>query len=88
VFFDESITDQVQAVSPYSLPRSMPDGAPAGSRTLNATDGVYKSQSGSSCLLGLTPLGSSAADGYKATITLGVDPSATPAPVGGGGGHP
>jgi len=59
VFFDESLNDAVYATSPYD--------EKSGNRTLNDQDGIY-SQGGSASLLDLSQTG----DGYRATITLGV----------------
>ncbi len=54
-------------------------------RVLNGSDQVYAGQGGSRSKLKLRALGSKVADGYLATITLVVDPAATPAAVGVGG---
>jgi protocatechuate 3,4-dioxygenase beta subunit len=73
LYFDDSTTDAVQNVDPYSQPRSSP-------RTTNPNDTIYTGQGGADALVTLTPLGSSASAGFRATITLGVDPTASPTP--------
>jgi hypothetical protein len=51
-----------------------------------AEDDIFNSQHGAACLLNMTRLKTgSNANGFLATVTLAVDPDATPAPVGRGG---
>ncbi|MFD9429847.1 intradiol ring-cleavage dioxygenase [Streptomyces sp. NPDC060002] len=65
LFFDPDINEEVQATSPYS--------ANTTKETTLANDSIYDDGGASSGLLTLTALGSSVSDGYKATITVGVD---------------
>lgn len=65
LFFDPDINEEVQATSPYS--------ANTTKETALADDSIYDDGGASSGLLTLTALGSSVSDGYKATITVGVD---------------
>jgi protocatechuate 3,4-dioxygenase beta subunit len=73
LYFDDSVTAMVQQVDPYSQPRQS-------TRVTNDQDSIYTGQSGADALVVLTALGSSPSAGYKATITLGVDPTASPVP--------
>jgi protocatechuate 3,4-dioxygenase beta subunit len=78
MFPPEDISDQVYKLAPYS--------SHAGTRTPQSRDGIFTGQHGSSAMLSLTPLkAGSVADGYLAEVRLGVNPDATPAPVGAGG---
>ncbi|MFE7835990.1 intradiol ring-cleavage dioxygenase [Streptomyces sp. NPDC057474] len=65
LFFDEAINEEIQATSPYS-DNTTPE-------TTLSNDSIYDDGGASSGLLTLTALGSSVSDGYKATITVGVD---------------
>lgn len=65
LFFDQDINTEIQATSPYS--------ANTTKETLLENDGIYDDGGASSGLLTLTALGSSVSDGYKATLTVGVD---------------
>ncbi|QJT01465.1 intradiol ring-cleavage dioxygenase [Streptomyces asoensis] len=65
LFFDADINEEIQATSPYS--------ANTTKETTLANDSIYDDGGASSGLLTLTALGSSVSDGYKATITVGVD---------------
>ncbi|MEK8170602.1 intradiol ring-cleavage dioxygenase [Streptomyces sp. M19] len=67
LFFDESVTEAVAEVAPYDT-NEVP-------RTTLDQDGIYDGGGTASGLLALTPLGDSAADGYAASITVGVSPS-------------
>src|SRR5579883_3511040 len=79
MFFAEDVSNQVYKLAPYS--------SHTGRRTLQSQDGVFDNENGSSCIASLTPLKpGSVADGYMAAVTLGVNPNATPAPVGAGVG--
>jgi|SRR5579884_1526296 len=85
LFFDDAISDEVFKLGPYATH--------TGTRTRNADDSVldgHASQPG--FFLNLTPLtAGTIADGFLGTITLGVNPSATPAQSNGGegmGGQP
>ncbi|MDT0471192.1 intradiol ring-cleavage dioxygenase [Streptomyces sp. DSM 41014] len=65
LFFDETITTKVAAVSPYPT-NTVP-------RTTLARDSIYDGGGAASGLLTLTALGSSASAGYTGTLTLGVE---------------
>lgn len=64
LFFDESITTRVAAVSPYSTNTV--------TRTTLSQDSIYDGGGAASGLLTLTALGSSTSSGYTGTLTLGV----------------
>ncbi|WP_105971388.1 intradiol ring-cleavage dioxygenase [Streptomyces geranii] len=65
LFFDEAINTEIQATSPYSANTTR--------ETTLSNDSIYDDGGASSGLLTLTALGSSVSDGYKATLTVGVD---------------
>ncbi|WP_425473161.1 intradiol ring-cleavage dioxygenase [Streptomyces montanus] len=65
LFFDPDINEEIQATSPYSANTTR--------ETALADDSIYDDGGASSGLLTLTALGSSVSDGYKATLTVGVD---------------
>jgi protocatechuate 3,4-dioxygenase beta subunit len=65
LFFDETVTAKVGALSPYS--------ANTVTRTTLAQDGIYDDGGAASGLLTLTALGSSPSAGYAGTLTLGVE---------------
>ncbi|MFE5815271.1 intradiol ring-cleavage dioxygenase [Streptomyces sp. NPDC056479] len=64
LFFDPDINTEIQATSPYSENTTK--------ETQLEDDGIYDDGGSSSGLLTLTALGDSVADGYKATLTVGV----------------
>jgi protocatechuate 3,4-dioxygenase beta subunit len=70
LFFSESISDQVYKLAPYTQdPNSL---------TRHSADRIYKQQHGSGSTLKLSKRGSSLkSQGLLATITLGVNPSAS-----------
>jgi protocatechuate 3,4-dioxygenase beta subunit len=79
IFLPEDITEDVAKMEPYAKRLNV-------HRTLQSEDGVFRGQHGSEVLANLARLkNGSNADGFLATITLAVDPDATPGPVGGGG---
>ncbi|WP_327314786.1 intradiol ring-cleavage dioxygenase [Streptomyces sp. NBC_01235] len=65
LFFDPDINEEIQATSPYSTNTTK--------ETALADDSIYDDGGAASGLLTLTALGSSVSDGYKATLTVGVD---------------
>ncbi|MEU9466713.1 intradiol ring-cleavage dioxygenase [Streptomyces avermitilis] len=67
LFFDADINTEIQAISPYSDNTTK--------ETQLDDDSIYDDGGASSGLLTLTALGSSVSDGYKATLTVGVDSS-------------
>jgi protocatechuate 3,4-dioxygenase beta subunit len=73
IFFPEEISKAVVALKPYSTHNI--------ERTTLEDDFVFTGEHGSQSIAQLTALNRrSAADGYVATLTLGVDPSKTPGP--------
>jgi protocatechuate 3,4-dioxygenase beta subunit len=80
LFFDDAISGQVYALDAYA--------ADTAARVLDPADGVYTQQGGAKSLVKLTRLGTTVADGFVGTVTLGVNPASTPAAVGGSGGGP
>jgi protocatechuate 3,4-dioxygenase beta subunit len=74
LFFSDALSDKVYRLAPYT--------SGTAARTDHAEDQVWTQQDGAKSLLTLTPLGSKLADGFLGTITLGVNPAATPAAVG------
>ena len=72
-----TITDRVAKLSPYTTDKVV--------RTRNAADAVYTQQGGAGLKLALTRRkAGTITSGFTGAITLGLDPSATPAGVGGG----
>lgn len=67
LFFSETITTRVAAISPYST-NTVP-------RTTLAQDSIYDDGGAASGLLTLTALGSTTSAGYAGTLTLGVETS-------------
>lgn len=74
LMFDDAISTGVFALAPYSTDTD--------ARTFDSGDRVYTEQGGKRSPLKLSRLGASVSDGYLGTITLKVDPAATPAAVG------
>jgi protocatechuate 3,4-dioxygenase beta subunit len=72
LLFAEGVTDAVYATSPYS--------ASTVARVANAEDHVYSQEGGKRSM---PKLAGRVGAGYTAKIALGVDPSTTPAAVGG-----
>jgi hypothetical protein len=77
-FFPEEITAEVAKLDPYTGHKAY--------RTHNEEDGIFRGQGGAGGMLVLKPSGKAVANGLVATVTMGVDPDATPAPVGMNGG--
>ncbi|MCI3269938.1 intradiol ring-cleavage dioxygenase [Streptomyces cylindrosporus] len=67
LFFDESVTTKVAAISPYSTNTV--------TRTTLSQDSIYDGGGAASGLLTLTALGSSTSSGYTGKLTLGVSQS-------------
>ena len=79
LFFPEEVTDEVAKLQPYARRIEI-------ERTPQSEDGVFNRQHGAASMVRLARLSPrSNADGFVATVTLAVDPEATPAPVGIGG---
>jgi protocatechuate 3,4-dioxygenase beta subunit len=76
MFFPEDITEAVAKTEPYSRRLAV-------HRTTQEEDGIFNSQHGSASMLAMSRRKPGTnADGFLATVTLAVDPEATPAPVG------
>jgi protocatechuate 3,4-dioxygenase beta subunit len=81
LFFPEDVSRFVEATHPYSSQKVR--------RTTLDEDMVYGGQSGAGSVAKLTPVTSTQlSDGYIATLTVAVDPEATPKLVGIGGPPP
>ena len=71
--------EQVAKLAPYAKRLDV-------HRTLQSEDHIFETQHGSASMVSLTRLEKgSDAGGFLATVTLAVDPEATPSPVGGFG---
>jgi protocatechuate 3,4-dioxygenase beta subunit len=71
-FFPEDLTERIE---PYAKRID-------GNRTTQAEDRVFNSQHGAECMLNIERLGKTDGDGFRATVTLAIDPEANPAPAG------
>jgi protocatechuate 3,4-dioxygenase beta subunit len=83
MFFSEDISKFVSATHPYADHKIH--------RTTIEEDMVFNGQGGATAIAKLTPMNSTQfSDGYVATLTVAIDPEATPAPAdrGGFGGPP
>jgi protocatechuate 3,4-dioxygenase beta subunit len=80
-FFPEDLTEQVAKMEPYAKRLNV-------HRTTQTEDHVFQEQHGSEQMVRIERLGKSNAEGFLATVTLAVDPEATPRPVGPGGRGP
>jgi protocatechuate 3,4-dioxygenase beta subunit len=80
LFFPEDITERVARMEPYAKRLKI-------HRTTQTEDGIFQAQHGAGVMLSMERIGKKDDDGYRATVTLAVDPDATPAPVGGRGGR-
>jgi protocatechuate 3,4-dioxygenase beta subunit len=74
-FFPEDLTERIARLEPYIKRQGV-------CRTTQAEDGIFNSQHGAGCMLKMERLGKADSDGFRAAITLAIDPEATPAPVG------
>jgi protocatechuate 3,4-dioxygenase beta subunit len=78
VFFSEDINTKLMTREPYSLHKIH--------RTTNAEDGIFNGQNGTLSIASIEPVnGTDLAAGARASLVAAVDPTATPAPVGGPG---
>jgi protocatechuate 3,4-dioxygenase beta subunit len=81
IFFPEDVAAELMNHEPYSLHRIH--------RVSQTEDGIFRSQHGDLMLASLKKIqAASAGSGYSASISVGVDPTATPAPVQMGFGGP
>jgi protocatechuate 3,4-dioxygenase beta subunit len=74
VFFPEDLTEKIAKLEPYAKRLSV-------HRTTQDEDQIFRSQHGVQSIAAMEKW----QDGYGATITMAIDPEATPAPVGIGG---
>jgi protocatechuate 3,4-dioxygenase beta subunit len=85
LFLPEDLTERIARLDPYAKRQGV-------YRTTQEEDGVFNSQHGAEGMLKMERLGKMDSDGFRAAITLAIDPEATPAPVGisgrGPGGPP
>ena len=80
MFFDDNLTDKVATTSPYSSDTTQ--------RVRNNEDGIYQDDDGETMVVLVKFVGNDFTKGMTGEITLGVDPTATPAPTGFGGRPP
>jgi protocatechuate 3,4-dioxygenase beta subunit len=80
-FFPEDLTERIARLAPYATRSEV-------RRTTQAEDGPFNEQHGAECLLKIERLGKTDSDGFHASVTLAVDPDATPAIIGPGGPGP
>jgi hypothetical protein len=80
IFFDDKLTDTVATASPYSTHTVQ--------RVKNNEDGIYEETNGATMIVPIKFLESDFTKGMTGEIAVGVDPTATPAPAGFGGGPP
>ena len=77
-FFPEDLTEKIAKLEPYAKRLNV-------HRTTQDEDMVFNPQHGYEQMVAISRLGKSDTDGFLATVTLAIDPEATPAPVGVGG---
>jgi len=79
VFLPEDLTEQIAKLEPYAKHSNV-------HRTTQSEDHVFTSQHGSGSIASMTRLrNGSNEDGFLATVTVAIDPEATPQLVGGPG---
>ncbi len=78
-FFPEEFTAEVAKLEPYTGHKAY--------RTHNEEDGLYRQSHEAGGMIALSPVSKTIASGLVATVTMGVDPAATPALVGINGGR-
>jgi protocatechuate 3,4-dioxygenase beta subunit len=79
-FFPEDVTEAIAKLDPYTTHKAY--------RTLNEQDGIYRQAHGAGGMLALDRGEKSLAAGMIGTVTIAVDPDATPRAVGMGRGGP
>ena len=80
VFFPEDVSAKLMTLEPYR--------SHAIHRTTQDEDGIYQDEHGAASVATLHPVKKDdPAAGFRASLIAGVDPTATPAPVGGRGGR-
>jgi protocatechuate 3,4-dioxygenase beta subunit len=79
IFFPEDLTEKVAKLEPYAKRLSI-------HRTTQSEDNVFRNQHGAEQMAAIERLGKSDADGFIASVTVAVDPEASPSPVGPGRG--
>jgi hypothetical protein len=80
VFFDDTLTDKIATNSPYSTSTIR--------RVRNNEDGIYVDSNGGTMTVPIQSVQNDLTKGVTGGITVGVDPTATPAPAGFGGRPP
>jgi protocatechuate 3,4-dioxygenase beta subunit len=80
-FLPEDLTERIAHLAPYSKRLKV-------YRTKQEEDHVFTSQHGNTSMVSVERLGKVDADGFRASVTLAVNPEATPVPVGVGGRGP
>jgi protocatechuate 3,4-dioxygenase beta subunit len=80
MFFPEDLTERIAKTEPYATRLGI-------HRTTQDEDNVFRNQHGFEQMARIERLGKSDADGFAATISVAVDPEATPRPVGPGRGR-
>ncbi len=75
LFFPEDLTERIAKLEPYAKRLEI-------HRTTQAEDDIFTSQYGAESMLTMERLGKTDTEGFRATVTLAIDPEATPAPVG------
>jgi protocatechuate 3,4-dioxygenase beta subunit len=81
MFFPEDLTERIAKREPYATRLGV-------HRTTQSEDNVFRNQHGAEQMSSIERLGKSDADGFIASVTVAVDPEASPRPVGGGGRGP
>jgi protocatechuate 3,4-dioxygenase beta subunit len=81
MFFPEDLTERIAKREPYATRLGV-------HRTTQSEDNVFRNQHGAEQMAGIERLGKADADGFIASVTVAVDPEASPRPVGGGGRGP
>jgi protocatechuate 3,4-dioxygenase beta subunit len=77
LFFPEEVTGEIAKLQPYAKRLNV-------HRTTQDEDNIFRSQHGSSSMVRLERIRrGSDAEGFVATVTLAIDPEATPAPIDG-----
>ncbi len=81
MFFPEDLTERIAKLEPYAKRLGV-------HRTTQTEDHVFQHQHGAEQMARIERLGKSDADGFLASVTVAVDPEASPRPVGVGGPGP
>jgi protocatechuate 3,4-dioxygenase beta subunit len=79
-FFPEDLTERVARLEPYAKRLAV-------HRTTQEEDDIFQHQHGAEGMLRMERLGKTDAEGFRATITVAINPEAIPEPVQGGPGR-